>query len=44
VGKFIDPKKLVPLITIEDESIDPEPHQVILYKSEPIITRRKPVQ
>jgi hypothetical protein len=40
----IDPKKIVLVITIEDESIVPETHRVILYKSEPIITRRETIQ
>ena len=44
----IDPKKIVPVITIEDESIDPEAHRVVLYKwtnnnpkkTKPVIRRK----
>jgi hypothetical protein len=31
-------QKIVLVINIEDESIDPEKHRVILYKNKPVIS------
>ena len=33
----IDLNRINPVITVEDESIDPETHWVVLYESKPVI-------
>ncbi len=40
----IDPKKINPIITIDDKSTDPEMRRVVLYYRKPMITRRRQIQ